>query len=219
MGGPADEALPRAVIAGAVAALIGGGLWALVVIVTKYELGWIAWGVGLLVGLVMSRATPARGTTVAIVGAIIAALGLLCGKALIATFTVSTRAVTGEIVSDSSLVLQAASWHLDTEVGWPEDIQARLDELGADDTLPDALWQEMLVASAAHAASWTPADTAEIAAAYAGAILGRVGAIDRLRWQFGPWDLLWFGLAVVTAFRILRGAPSQPETAAPAPTP
>lgn len=211
-----DDALPRAVIAGAVAALIGGGLWALVVIVTKYELGWIAWGVGFLVGLVMSRATPARGPTVALLGAVIAGLGLLCGKALIATYTVSARSVTSEIVADSSLVLQAASWHLDTEVGWPAGIQTQLDELGADDTLPDALWREMLVASAAHAGSWTSADSAAIAAAYAGAILGQVGTLDRLRWQFGPWDLLWFGLAVVTAFRLLRAPPSQPEPEAPA---
>ena len=200
-----DVALPRAVIAGAVAALVGGGLWALVVIGTKYEVGWLAWGVGALVGVVMSRATPARGQTVALLGAVIAGIGLLSGKALIAAYTVSARSVTQEIVSDSTLVLQAASWHLDTEIGWPEGIQTQLDALGGDDTLSDALWQEMMAASAAHAGAWTSADSSAIAAAYADAILVRLGTLDRLRMQFGLWDLLWFGLAVVTAFRILRG--------------
>ena len=200
-----DAALPRAVIAGAVAALVGGGLWALVVIGTRYEVGWLAWGVGALVGVVMSRATPARGQTVALLGAVIAGIGLLSGKALIAAYTVSARSVTQEIVSDSTLVLQAASWHLDTEIGWPEGIQAQLDALGGDDTLSDALWQEMMAASAAHAGAWTSADSSAIAAAYADAILVRLGTLDRLRMQFGLWDLLWFGLAVVTAFRILRG--------------
>ncbi|HEX9631742.1 MAG TPA: hypothetical protein VGA02_04690 [Gemmatimonadales bacterium] len=202
-----DVALPRAVIAGAVAALVGGGLWALVVIGTKYEVGWLAWGVGALVGVVMSRATPARGQTVALLGAVIAGIGLLSGKALIAAYTVSARSVTQEIVSDSTLVLQAASWHLDTEIGWPEGIQTQLDALGGDDTLSDALWQEMMAASAAHAGAWTSADSSAIAAAYADAILVRLGTLDRLRMQFGLWDLLWFGLAVVTAFRILRAGP------------
>jgi hypothetical protein len=208
---PGDDAVPRAVIAGAVAALVGGGIWALVVMATKYELGWIAWGVGALVGVVMSRATPARGQTIALLGAGIAAVGLLSGKALIATFTVSERSVTREIVTDSSLVLQAASWHLDTEVGWPDEIQRQLDAMGADDTLSDALWEEMRTASARHAGSWTSTDTAAVASAYARAVLGDVGALDRLRMQFGGWDLLWFGLAVVTAFRMLRGVPSRAE--------
>jgi hypothetical protein len=115
--------------------------------------------------------------------------------------------VTQEIVSDSTLVLQAASWHLDTEIGWPEGIQTQLDALGGDDTLSDALWQEMMAASAAHAGAWTSADSSAIAAAYADAILVRLGTLDRLRMQFGLWDLLWFGLAVVTAFRILRAGP------------
>jgi hypothetical protein len=206
-----DVALPRAVIAGAVAALVGGGLWALVVIGVNYEVGWIAWGVGALVGLVMSRATPARGQTIALLGAVIAGIGLLSGKALIAAYTVSARSVTQEIVSDSTLVLQAASWHLDTEIGWPEGIQTQLDALGGDDTLSDALWQEMMAASAEHAGAWTSADSSAIAAAYADAILVRLGTLDRLRMQFGLWDLLWFGLAVVTAFRMLRGGRAPPE--------
>jgi len=211
-----DVALPRAVIAGAVAALVGGGLWALVVIGTKYEVGWLAWGVGALVGVVMSRATPARGQTVALLGAVIAGIGLLSGKALIAAYTVSARSVTQEIVSDSTLVLQAASWHLDTEIGWPEGIQTQLDALGGDDTLSDALWQEMMAASAAHAGAWTSADSSAIAAAYADAILVRLGTLDRLRMQFGLWDLLWFGLAVVTAFRILRAGPQpSPDPSSP----
>lgn len=214
-----DDALPRAVIAGAVAALVGGGLWAVVVIATRYELGWIAWGVGALVGLVMSRATPARGRTVAILGAGIAALGLLGGKAIIATYSINARSFAQEITSDSSLVLQAASWHLDSEVGWPDGIQARLDSMGTDDTLSDALWKEMLDASAAHASSWTSEDSAAIAAAYAGAIMGRLGTLDRLRMQFGPWDLLWFGLAVVTAFRILSATPPQQPAGAEGGTP
>lgn len=207
-----DAPEPRAIIAGAVAALIGGGLWALVVIVTKYELGWIAWGVGALVGVVMARATPVRGPSIAAAGAVIAAVGLVAGKAVIAAYTINAQAISREITADSSLMLQAASWHLASEVGWPEGIQARLDSLDMDDTLPDALWADMRSASAAHAASWTPGESVSVASAYARAVLGEVGALDRLRLQFGPWDLLWFGLAIVTAFRMLRGGSPAPET-------
>jgi len=211
---PGEEADPRAFIAGAVAALIGGGLWAAFVIVTKYELGWVAWGVGGLVGVVMSRVTPVRGRTVALFGAGAAAIGLLAGKALIAAYTVNPGTLAHEITADSSLMLQAASWHLETQVGWPEGIQAQLEAVGDGDTLSDALWAEMLAASAAHAGSWTPHESSSVAMAFARAVLGEVGALDRLRLQFGPWDLLWFGLAVVTAFRILRGTAAEPAAEA-----
>jgi len=202
---------PRAIVAGTVATLIGGGLWALVVIATKYELGWIAWGVGALVGLVMARATPARGPSIAMVGAAIAAVGLLMGKAVIATYTINAQAIAREITADSSLTVQAAAWHLASEVGWPQEVQVRLDSLGENDTLPDALWADMRSASAVHAAAWTPEESVSVASAYAHAVLGEVGALARLRMQFGPWDLLWFGLAVVTAFRMLRGGSPAPE--------
>src|SRR5438045_5880178 len=44
------ENLPMGFMAGLVAAAIGAGLWALVTIITGFQIGWMAVGVGFLVG-------------------------------------------------------------------------------------------------------------------------------------------------------------------------
>jgi hypothetical protein len=46
-----DDHTTLALAAGIVAALVAGGLWALLVQLTGYEIGYAAWGVGLLVGV------------------------------------------------------------------------------------------------------------------------------------------------------------------------
>jgi hypothetical protein len=40
-----------ALVGGLVAGAIGAGIWAVIAYFTGFELGWIAWGVGLLVGV------------------------------------------------------------------------------------------------------------------------------------------------------------------------
>jgi hypothetical protein len=44
-------ALIRWLIGGLIGGAIGGFVWALISYLTNYEVGWIAWGVGFLVGL------------------------------------------------------------------------------------------------------------------------------------------------------------------------
>ncbi|HLJ83031.1 MAG TPA: hypothetical protein VKT51_02495 [Candidatus Eremiobacteraceae bacterium] len=46
----AEQSMPLAILAGVVAALIGAVLWGIVSDVTDYQIGWMAVGVGFLVG-------------------------------------------------------------------------------------------------------------------------------------------------------------------------
>ena len=46
----AEQSMPLAILAGVVAALIGAVLWGIVSDVTNYQIGWMAVGVGFLVG-------------------------------------------------------------------------------------------------------------------------------------------------------------------------
>ena len=47
--GSHDDRTPLALAAGLVAALVGGLVWAGIVLFTNYEIGWVAWGIGGLV--------------------------------------------------------------------------------------------------------------------------------------------------------------------------
>jgi phosphate/sulfate permease len=68
--------------AGAVAALIGAVLWAVITNVTGYQIGFMAIGVGFIVGYAVRVAGKGIDQTFGIVGAVLALLGCLVGNAL-----------------------------------------------------------------------------------------------------------------------------------------
>ncbi len=78
---PRVRNLPRALLAGVGAAIVGAGVWGGLVALTDREVGYFAWGVGLLVGVaVMLAAGGSRGRPFQIVGASCGLLGIALGK-------------------------------------------------------------------------------------------------------------------------------------------
>lgn len=204
LGGDQDPGVNRALLGGAVAAVLGGVAWAIIVIMTSYEIGWAAWAIGALVGIVMARLTSARGPSLAALAAIFGAAGLLVGKVFIVQYGTERFAVR-EIEADPTLMQQAALHDFEASGSMPAPIQEQLDAMSENDTLSDALWSEMLEASATHAEHADPAERDRIATQYAQLVLGNIGLLEQLRMQLGAWDLLWFALAITTAWRLLRG--------------
>jgi hypothetical protein len=76
------NSIPLALLAGAVAAVIGASIWAAITVSTGYQIGWIAVGVGILVGYAVRIA--GQGVTVAfsIIGAVFALVGCVLGNLL-----------------------------------------------------------------------------------------------------------------------------------------
>jgi uncharacterized membrane protein len=76
---PQSQSLALAIIAGLVGAIIGGIAWAIVTITTEYQIGYMAVGVGFLVGFAVrlgNGATKIFGYT----GAVLALLGCVLGN-------------------------------------------------------------------------------------------------------------------------------------------
>ncbi len=68
-------------VGGIAAAAVGGAVWGLIIIFANYELGIVAWGIGLLAGLaVVLFARGKRGTPLQIVAVISGILGIVIGK-------------------------------------------------------------------------------------------------------------------------------------------
>jgi hypothetical protein len=74
--------LPMGLIAGLVAAAIGAALWATITVLTNYQIGWMAIGVGALVGLAVRAAGKGGSATFGILGASLALTGCLVGNLL-----------------------------------------------------------------------------------------------------------------------------------------
>jgi xanthosine utilization system XapX-like protein len=69
--------------AGLVAAVVGGVVWGLIVKWTDYEVGFVAWGIGFLVGVAVAAAAGGvRGPVLQAVAVVCALVGILVGKYL-----------------------------------------------------------------------------------------------------------------------------------------
>src|SRR6185312_8970545 len=78
----ASPKLAPALLAGAAAAVIGAVLWAVVTVATKYQIGWMAVGVGFLVGIAVRKAGRAGSPRQAMIAAVLALLGCGLGNLL-----------------------------------------------------------------------------------------------------------------------------------------
>jgi hypothetical protein len=124
---PADAALWRGFAAALGAAVVGAVVWMLIVIVSDYEVGIVAWGIGALAGYAVLLATNGRrGFTLQAAAIVAAVIGILIGKYL--TFWWS--------VKDAVEALGLSTW----DVFW--------DDLGAVFSWFDALWIGLAVITA-----------------------------------------------------------------------
>jgi hypothetical protein len=77
-----DDNLVLGIIAGAVAAAVGAGLWAVITVTSGWQIGWMAVGVGLLVGLAIRKLGNGRTMVFGIAGAVLALAGCIAGNLL-----------------------------------------------------------------------------------------------------------------------------------------
>jgi hypothetical protein len=75
-----EQNLPMALAAGFAAALVGGILWAVITVVTNYQIGFMAVGVGLLVGYAVRYFGKGIDPIFGVAGAVLALLGCLLGN-------------------------------------------------------------------------------------------------------------------------------------------
>jgi len=75
-----EQSMAGGFLAGFVAALAGAGAWALVTVLTGYQIGFMAIGVGFLVGLAVQFAGKGIDKIFGVMGAALALLGCLLGN-------------------------------------------------------------------------------------------------------------------------------------------
>jgi hypothetical protein len=133
-------AFPLAALAGLAAAVAGAVVWGLIVRWSEYEVGFVAWGIGFLVGTaVVLGARGARGLPYQAAAVVLALVGILIGKYLAFAWTLA------DVLEEEGIT--EISFPVFSRDTWDAFMEAR-----------DEVW--------------------------------------------GAFDLLWIGLAVVTAFRI-----------------
>lgn len=217
------------IVLGVLAGAIGATAWAGVVFVTDYEVGWIAWGVGALVGYGVALGNKDRGRSPTAAGVLavgITVLAIAAGKyaavqlmmpsdeELVAMFTTnfeSEEFVMSFIADDVVDEHEAAG----TRVEWPVGVDPENASAQAD--YPPGIWQEAAV-------RWDAMDDAQRRAfreereaqsrANIEASLPEVRSYltqEGFLGSFGPTDLIFFGLGMVTAWGVGSGRRSRTQ--------
>ena len=78
----AQQSLPLAIVAGLLSALIGAAVWGAVTVGTGYQIGWMAVGVGFLVGIAVRKLGKGLTKPFGFIGAVCALLGCILGNLL-----------------------------------------------------------------------------------------------------------------------------------------
>ncbi len=87
----AEQNLVMGTLAGMVAAVVGAGIWAGVTVLTEYQIGWVAIGIGLLVGFAVRFTGKGINQTFGIAAAVLSFAGCVLGNILTITYFVAAN--------------------------------------------------------------------------------------------------------------------------------
>jgi hypothetical protein len=104
----AEQNLPLGLVAGLAASLVGAGLWAAISLATNYRIGWMAIGVGFLVGVAVRAAGKGVDPVFAYGGAALSLLGCAAGNLLTGTAIVAGREQVSFLEELAKLDVQSA---------------------------------------------------------------------------------------------------------------
>ena len=210
-----------AVIRWLVGGLIGGAagiaIWVLVGYYTHHEVGWIAWGVGFLTGLGVRYVAFLGGEEASFGKGLLACL-MAIGAILAAKYLVFVLSVGGKghenpfcaanqmRCDDEALIARIANDIADEtinrgeKIAWPAGISRETASKPSD--FPANLWK-------AAQARWNqlgPNGQEQERER----LLRAMALSEQARWHgfvesFTLWDLLWFGLAIFTAYHVGNG--------------
>jgi hypothetical protein len=198
------------VLAGVLVGIPAAFVWALVAYVTHYEIGWVAWGVGALVGLAVAKSAHEPSASLGATAAALAVASLTLGKVLILEFALPPI-LRGELLKDRQAT--AAMFLIDMGIhrSFSPELQAALegihdrkDAVSLDERAD--LQGRMAAEAMARASAATPTERERVVRVNAEGILTEMGFFGTLAKLFGLWDFVWIGLAISSAYKIAQGA-------------
>jgi hypothetical protein len=214
-------------LAGMVGSAVGAVIWVAVGHYAEAEVGYIAWAVGLFAGMAVRWAAgPEEGIGPAIAAVITAVFGIAVAKyevislhvdKLVAQALVNGAELTDNdqisILADEIVEAKIAS---NEKIAWPagdgdDQIVTKADYPPEIWTAAETRWKAMTTEEKQQRDADRQQNFAERLAVARQQIKQQA-----FQASFGPYDLLWFGLAAVTAFRIGRGKEDHDGEAAPA---
>lgn len=202
----------KALIGGLVAGIFGAAVWVAIGYFLEAEVGYVAWGIGLIVGIGVAVGAETPGAGTGLLATAIAIGSVVAGKYFVVYFLM--QSAMGEVadvsVDDDAVVNQLANEIVEErELTMPEfgddvDFESIEDE----DFYPPGVWAE----AKTKFAELSPEQVAERKDQHRQMIEEITGQLtsairdSAFKESFGGFDILWFALAAITAFKVGAGA-------------
>ncbi len=207
-GGSSAPKKASPLVNGILVGIVAAVAWAVIVYVTGYEIGWVAWGVGALIGLAMAKTTHEPSAALGPTAAVLAVGSLLLAKVLIVQFGAPT-AIRNEILKNDDAVTAMFMLDMKTNKSFSPELQASIEQV---DSNPGALpadqryklMQQVQAEAAARAKSASQRERLKVVGASVDGILKEMGFLGLLKSVFSLWDIVWIFLAVSSAFKIAQ---------------
>lgn len=205
----------KAIIAGTVAGFIGAMIWAAISYFAHFEIGWIAWIIGALVGIAVAVAGKDRtGLNTGIIAVVISVASICAGKYIAVQFTVQDVSkkliATIEVTDDRAKAHMASSLVAESEsqgnvIVWPEGMDK-------DNAVELSNYPKNIVTDVEARWSAMPVEDQtkykdqldKSVKAEFNAVLSHAARESFIE-SFGLFDIVFFALAVITAFKLGSG--------------
>jgi hypothetical protein len=206
----------RWLIGGLIGGAIGAAVWAAISYFANAEVGWIAWGIGFVVGLgVRIAAGEEDGYGPGLTAVVIAVLAVLAGKYAAVSLAVDKvlnlpvmTVTTDDMIVREAEQIVATRTEKGEKVQWPPNMTAA-DATELSHYPPDIAaearqsWQKLEPDEQKRRTDEAQERLNQFQEKFGGA-LREAG----FRESFSGFDILWFLLATMTAFRLGSGAAS-----------
>jgi hypothetical protein len=210
-GGGASSSSPRRaspVLAGVLVGIPAAVAWAAIAYFTGYEIGWVAWGVGAIVGYAVAKSAHEPSASLGPTAAAIAVASLLLAKVLILEFALPPI-LRAELLKNQAATTGMFVLDMTTHKSFSPELQALLDQAEArPGSLSEAqqldAQRRMRTEVTERIGNATRAEKQRVARESTDNILKEMGFFGALKDLFSLFDLLWIFLAISSAYKIAQ---------------
>jgi len=196
-----------AIIAGAIAAIVAGVIWGAIAAFTGREVGYVALGVGILVGFAVIKMTPERSAKVGLIAAVLALLGLFVGKMLAVEWG-ATPEVAKSFETNQAVLAQAVFEDMAAKGEVDKDLAEWMKNSTEDEEAPAELQpklEELSKEVVKRVDNMTPEEKKALAMRKAKEAVASIGYVERIKETASPYDILWILLALGAAWKMGTG--------------
>ena len=211
----------KGVIAGVIAGFVGALVWAFIVVFTGYEIGWLAWGIGAVVGGAVAWGTEGSKVN-GLIAVVIAVAAILGGKLASVEIAIAreVKSANAEVKqgmdADDEYMKAWLAWGIvasyeakGMKIEWPEGVDPeeaseKKDYPGMIWGMAESAWASMSDEGKANLRREVETEVTANIKAYAASIRGE-GFIE----SFSGFDVIFILLAVMTAFKVASNAGSE----------